>query len=408
MPDQDTQTKTYPLLNKGVVTKLDPALLVDGQMFNSVNTASTVEGEITNRPGKLLLGNLPGTALLPHKISKLSIPNQIVPISNATNATPIVITTAVPHGWQTGFKVNVQGVVGNTAANNAAGSPQTITRTGPSSFSLNGSIGSGAYVNGGTVTLVSGDPSLRYVGEGGDIWRTNNFFAAGSYTKVSPSNIMAGLNPLVDGWSMASYSAGTTGNPVAFFATPAMMLKDQGNAPFATLETWGITPALAAAGAVNAAGTFFAITGAVASGTLIEITAVAHGFSSGQTVTQTGILGTTEANGTWVVTVIDADHYTLNNSVFVNTYVSGGQAIITAPDSTQPGATPYDYVYTFRDPATADEGNPSAFMDASLAVASQNGAITVTVWGSPDPKITGRSRFISTGAEDLLRTAYSG
>ena len=49
MPDQDTQTKAFPLLNKGVVTKLDPALLKDGQMFASVNTASTIEGEMTSR-----------------------------------------------------------------------------------------------------------------------------------------------------------------------------------------------------------------------------------------------------------------------------------------------------------------------------------------------------------------------
>lgn len=392
MPDQDTQTKTYPLKNRGAVSKLDPALLADGQLINSVNTASTVEGEITSRPGRLLLGHMPGGAILPHKICKLAIPAQVIPISNATNTAPIVITTTIPHGWQTGFQVNIQGVTGNTNAN---ASDITITVTGPSSFSLNGVNGNGAYVNGGTVTISSGDPSLCYIGEEGDIWRTNTAYATGSYAKVNPSNVLAGFDPFSIGWSMAPYSAGTTGNPIAYFATPAVMLKDQGNAPFATLEVWGITQALAAAGAVNAAGTSYAVANATASGTLIEIQTAANPFTTGQTVSMTGVLGTTEANGTWVITVIDATHFTLNNSTFVNAYVGGGEAVIAGPDSTQPGATPYDYVYTFRDPLTGNEGNPSAFMDSTLAVASQNGSITVTVWGSPDPKITGaQSIFI--------------
>lgn len=37
-----------------------------------------------------------------------------------------------------------------------------------------------------------------------------------------------------------------------------------------------------------------------------------------------GVVGTTEANGTWVVTVIDATHVDLVASAFVNAYVSGG------------------------------------------------------------------------------------
>ncbi|MDR3487095.1 MAG: hypothetical protein P4M05_19585 [Bradyrhizobium sp.] len=40
-----------------------------------------------------------------------------------------------------------------------------------------------------------------------------------------------------------------------------------------------------------------------------------------------GVTGTTEANGTWVITIIDATHIELQGSVFKNAYVSGGTAI---------------------------------------------------------------------------------
>lgn len=67
-----------------------------------------------------------------------------------------------------------------------------------------------------------------------------------------------------------------------------------------------------------------AITGAVNAGGLIKITAVGHGISTGYTVQIFGVLGTTEANGTWPVTVVDADHFTLDGSTFTNAYTSGG------------------------------------------------------------------------------------
>jgi hypothetical protein len=60
-------------------------------------------------------------------------------------------------------------------------------------------------------------------------------------------------------------------------------------------------------------------------GGLIEIQTVsANAFITGNTVTIAGVTGTTEANGTWVITKIDTTHFTLNGSAFVNAYVSGG------------------------------------------------------------------------------------
>lgn len=66
------------------------------------------------------------------------------------------------------------------------------------------------------------------------------------------------------------------------------------------------------------------ITGAVTSGGLIKITAASHGYITGDYVTVDQVQGTTEANGQWTVTVVDANNFTLNGSTFTNTYSTGG------------------------------------------------------------------------------------
>ena len=73
-----------------------------------------------------------------------------------------------------------------------------------------------------------------------------------------------------------------------------------------------LNPTVAVANATNNAG-------------LIEIqTAFANSLSTGSRVVIDGVVGTTEANGAWIVTVIDSTHFTLQGSTFVNAYVSGG------------------------------------------------------------------------------------
>ena len=67
-------------------------------------------------------------------------------ISNATNATPIVITTSAAHLYASGDTVVITGVTGNTAANGTF----VIAVTGSTSFTLTGSVGNGAYAGGGT------------------------------------------------------------------------------------------------------------------------------------------------------------------------------------------------------------------------------------------------------------------
>ncbi len=48
------------------------------------------------------------------------------------------------------------------------------------------------------------------------------------------------------------------------------------------------------------------------------------GMTTGDVRTVFGIVGTTEANGTWTITVIDATHIDLQGTTFANLYTSGG------------------------------------------------------------------------------------
>ena len=83
-----------------------------------------------------------------------------LPISGATNASPIVVTvpTFTSQQLASGYTVTISGVQGNVAANGT----WTISVLSPTTFALNGSTGDGAYIGGGTV-------------EGGDLGELDAF-----------------------------------------------------------------------------------------------------------------------------------------------------------------------------------------------------------------------------------------
>ena len=88
----------------------------------------------------------------------------------------------------------------------------------------------------------------------------------------------------------------------------------------------GIYPALTSL--ANSSDTV-AISGAVTNGGLIRITSAAHGFSTNDTVTIAGVVGTTEANADWTITVISTTVFDLVGSTFANAYTSGGTVFET-------------------------------------------------------------------------------
>lgn len=72
-------------------------------------------------------------------------------VIGATNATPIEITTGAAHQLATGSVLVISGVNGNTAANGTF----TITVTAANKYTLNSSVGNGAYTSGGTCNRFS-------------------------------------------------------------------------------------------------------------------------------------------------------------------------------------------------------------------------------------------------------------
>lgn len=60
---------------------------------------------------------------------------------------------------------------------------------------------------------------------------------------------------------------------------------------------------------------------------LVRIASTAHGLTTGDSIVMAEVTGTTEANGVWTVTVIDANTFDLVGSAFANAYVSGGSFI---------------------------------------------------------------------------------
>lgn len=93
---------------------------------------------------------------------------------------------------------------------------------------------------------------------------------------------------------------------------------------------------------------------------LIRIqTSAAHLYATYDTVTISGVVGATQANGTWAITVIDGTHFDLVGSAFSSAYVSGG----TASDQS---LTPY-----FSTPNDGEPGTVAGILASIQAIADR-------------------------------------
>lgn len=102
----------------------------------TANVGSRLDSTDTVGAESVVVGSLSNTSVLT--------------VTAASNATPIVITTPA-HGLQSEDQVDIHGVLGNTAANGR----WRITVLSTTTFSLNQSIGNGAYTSGGDVKRVT-------------------------------------------------------------------------------------------------------------------------------------------------------------------------------------------------------------------------------------------------------------
>jgi hypothetical protein len=85
-----------------------------------------------------------------------------------------------------------------------------------------------------------------------------------------------------------------------------------------------LNPSAATGTITLSTGTSTAVTGTSNVGGKVNILAVAHGKVTGDKVGIAAVGGTTEANGSWTVTRIDADNFTLDGSTYANAWTAGG------------------------------------------------------------------------------------
>jgi hypothetical protein len=128
IPETNSITKYASVIPENAKTNVSVIL---EQSTDLVNWTAANPGDFT-----------PSTSKRFFRVRTANVP---VAITGASNAAPIVITSA-GHGLSTGDAISVSGVAGNTAANGVF----TITKVDDNSFSLNGTTGNAAYTSGGT------------------------------------------------------------------------------------------------------------------------------------------------------------------------------------------------------------------------------------------------------------------
>lgn len=156
-----------------------------------------------------ITGSLPAGAVLAYGTSVATgvpfLPDPVKPltVNGATNATPIEITTVEDHELLTGNTVFLAGVEGNTAANGS----WVITSTGAKTFTLDSSVGNGAYTSGGVVgTTARISKAFYFNNSDGTGALATNGWRTDPFATVSTSGISS-----YSGIVLNAYSTYTTG-----------------------------------------------------------------------------------------------------------------------------------------------------------------------------------------------------
>jgi hypothetical protein len=140
------------------------------------------DGEPTNSDALPTYRVYGPTGLIPGQAGSMAFRNSGA-ITDATNASPIVITSA-DHGLTTGTRVTITGVGGNTGANGTF----VITVVNANTFSLDDSNGGGNYTSGGTWNVTG------FYTASLDLTAANGYLAGEKYTVLVSASI-GGDNP---------------------------------------------------------------------------------------------------------------------------------------------------------------------------------------------------------------------
>ncbi|HNA61449.1 MAG TPA: ubiquitin-activating E1 FCCH domain-containing protein [Rhabdochlamydiaceae bacterium] len=226
-------------------------------------------------------------------------------ITNITKANPAVVTSN-SHGFSNGDRVVIQSVLGMTQVNNRE---FTVAGVTANTFQLSGvnSTSYTTYTSGGTASEIYEIASDFTSSEVFDIKFTQSADTLYLAHPDHPPKKLLRFGhtdwefrdlDLIDGPYLSENDTQTT-----------------------------ITPSAATGSTTLTAGPSQSISNAANNGSgLIRITASSHGFSTGDSIYITGVTGTTEANGTWAITVISTNTFDLKGSAFVNAYIAAGTA----------------------------------------------------------------------------------
>ena len=223
-------------------------------------------------------------------------------VFSATNTTPIAIGATV-HGLTSGDKVQMTNVQGTTAANGA----WTVTVHDNNNFSLNGSVGNGAHtaetgtwVGGLTAPPAMGVCTTINTGTPRAIGSFAHSLVTGAKVRIRGSTeAVVNANWTItrvddNNFSLDGSSGGTVDNSAAAYWTATQVTPTSGSV----------------IGAQNASP--------------ISIGSLQHGLTTGDSVTIEDVEGNTAANGTFTITVVDVNNFTLNSSTGNGGYSRGG------------------------------------------------------------------------------------
>jgi len=297
-------------------------------------------------------------------------------VTGATNASPIVITTAEPHGYQSGMQVSISGVARNTAANGTF----TITVIDSTSFSLNGSTGNGAWTSGGSVIgVLSGNqilapnpapPTTEQTAitaalglSAGDISSILTFSGVANTLSLDTLNVLLQYQRLSSAlslevadlmlWIQLTAGKPFEGKPddtLEFYRRFTVLrgtglaavdldylLRDQSasesSLTFTPAQSTAVLQTICDAIAKLPAPKMSSINGASNAAPITITTTSPMGLQTGTQITIASVVGNSAANGSFTITAVSATSFTLNGSAGNGPWTSGGVVTVTAYDA---------------------------------------------------------------------------
>jgi len=243
----------------------------------------------------------------------------------ADNGSGLFRITAASHGYASGDEVLISGVDVGSSGSVDLNSQWLITKIDNNNFDLVDSTWVSSTYTGGQAQKVTGRaPSFAYFNSGGfenglgdgiKLDAGNHVMVSGTY--ISTDGDGSGIN-VGNGFNGELTVSGTyiRGN-----GRDGVRL----GKGYATLS--GCT--IVNNGRVRVDVGSKTVSGAANNGSgLIRITtSSAHGYATGDKVTVSSVNGTTEANGSWAITVISSTTFDLVGSTFSTTYTNGGSCI---------------------------------------------------------------------------------